>query len=353
MTPSPHTPVFGLNRPGTLIAALPAVLGFVPEQSLVLVTVEAGQLGCVMRVDLSSAMDGAIEHLAEVAAAAAPHSAIAVMVDENGADCEQCRDDHRDLAATLARTLATHGIELLAAHVVDRVAGGGRWHCADGCGSHGTVDDPSASPLAVAAVLDGRRLYRRRAELQQVVAADPIRAGRLHQVIGTLPEPSGTPGRAAIRRDVEAAIAAAAQLSDGNGPTETELARVAVTLTEPQVRDTLYALAVGEDAARAESLWAELSRSLPAPWRVEALVLLAFSAYVRGDGPLAGVALDAALRCDPEHRMAGMLDTALQSGMRPEQIRELGLSGYRQADRIGVRLPPRRASGARPRKAGA
>lgn len=85
-----------------------------------------------------------------------------------------------------------------------------------------------------------------------------------------------------------------------------------------------------------------MARALPEPWRADALVLLAFSAYVRGDGPLAGVSLDAALRCSPEHRMAGMLDTALQTGMRPEQIRELALSGYRQADRLGVRLPARR-----------
>ena len=42
------------------------------------------------------------------------------------------------------------------------------------------------------------------------------------------------------------------------------------------------------------------------------LVLLAFSAYARGDGPLAGVALEAVLRGDGEHRMASMLDTALQ-----------------------------------------
>ena len=89
----------------------------------------------------------------------------------------------------------------------------------------------------------------------------------------------------------------------------------------------------------------ELSRALPAPWRADALVLLAFSAYVRGDGPLAGISLDAALRCNPDHRMAGMLDQALQSGMRPEQIRELALSGYRQADRLGVQLPPRRMIG--------
>ena len=51
------------------------------------------------------------------------------------------------------------------------------------------------------------------------------------------------------------------------------------------------------------------------------------SAYVRGDGPLAGVSLEAALRCEPGHRMAGMLDTALQSGLRPEQIRGLTAIG--------------------------
>jgi hypothetical protein len=94
-------------------------------------------------------------------------------------------------------------------------------------------------------------------------------------------------------------------------------------------------------------VWALLARTLPEPWRAEALVLLAFSAYARGDGPLAGVSLDAALRCAPEHRMAGMLDQALQSGMRPEQIRELGLTGYRLAKQLGVELPPRQSFGRR------
>ena len=109
-----------------------------------------------------------------------PDSAIAVVVDEEGADCRMCNDEYRELAATLATALAERGIELLAAHVVDRVAAGGRWHCADGCGNAGTVDDPSASPLAVAAVLDGRRLYARRAELQEVIAvADPARSAAL------------------------------------------------------------------------------------------------------------------------------------------------------------------------------
>ena len=118
-------------------------------------------------------------------------------------------------------------------------------------------------------------------------------------------------------------MAAASRVAAGQSLSDAELAELACALTDAQVRDTLYALAVTENAGEAESLWALLSRTMTRPWRVEALVLLAFSAYARGDGPLAGVSLEAALRSEPDHRMAGMLDTALQSGLRPEQIREL------------------------------
>lgn len=340
-----QSPDFHLNRPGVLIAALPAVLGFVPEKSLVLVTVDRGEMGCVMRVDLSSEISESVDHIAEVAASANPDGAIAVVVDAEGASCRMCNDEYRELATELSNRLSEWGIELLAAHVVDRVAAGGRWHCVDGCGSAGTVDDPSASPLAVAAVLDGRRLYARRAELQEVIAvADPVRCEALAASIGHVD--AGRPDSEA-RIDIEAAIAAAARMADGERLEDDILARLARALTDPRVRDTLYALAVGENAGQAEALWAELSRSLPDAWRVEALVLLAFSAYVRGDGPLAGVSLDAALRCDETHRMAGMLDTALQSGIRPEKIRELATTGYRLADRLGVALPPRRVFGRR------
>ena len=41
-----------------------------------------------------------------------------------------------------------------------------------------------------------------------------------------------------------------------------------------------------------------------------------------------------------------MLDTALQSGMRPEQIRELAGTGYRLARRLGCGCHRGRRSGA-------
>jgi hypothetical protein len=347
-----HRGDFELNRPGALIAALPAVLGFVPENSLVLVSLDGGELGSVLRVDLSTELADRVGHLAEIAAAAEPEAAIAVIVNADGAHCPQCNAEYRQLCDVLTEALSTHDIVLWAAHVVDRVAAGGRWHCVDGCGCGGVIDDPSASPLAAAAVLDGRRLYPRRADLQAVIAVDDsARSAELAVVVGRQAAARAAAHRVdaagCCRRDVENAMTAAARVTGGESLPDAQLARLGCALTDADVRDTLYALAVGESAGEAESLWALLARTLPEPWRIEALVLLAFSAYARGDGPLAGVSLEAALRCDPGHRMAGMLDTALQSGMRPEDIRELAVTGYRLARRLGVRLPPRRAFGRR------
>lgn len=343
-----HRPENPLDRPGVLIAAIPAVLGFVPERSLVLVTAADGEMGAVMRADLSDEVGGSLGHLAELAAASGAQIAIAVIVDAEGAACRMCAEEYRDLSHELAVELAECNVELSAAHVVDKVAASGRWYCADGCGSSGVVEDPAASPIAAAAVLDGRRLYTRRSELVAVVAAvDPDRRAALAEVI----EQSGglDPERpdSHVRSDIEHALGCAEQVGGGHPLADDQLARLALALTDPRVRDTLYALAVGDHAGPAESLWADLARRLPAPWRVDALVLLAFSAYARGDGPLAGISLDAALRCAPSHRMAGMLDHALQSGMRPEKIRELARTGFRLAEQLGVRLPPKRLFGRR------
>ncbi len=339
---------FHLNRPAAMIAALPAVLGFVPEKSLVLLTIEDGELGCVMRVDLSAQLRDSLAHMAEVAAASGPDAAIAVIVDEDGALCRMCLDENQTLTAMLREQLNERAIELLATYVVDKLEAGGRWRSDDTYPGAGTIEDPRSSPMAAAAVLDGRRLYARRAELQEVIApSDPKRAEALRTEMLRAEHDGDLRPDAAARGDVEHALATARGLSEGLVPAEGDLARLGCGFTDPRVRDTLYALAVGREADRAEALWAMLARTLPDPWRTEALVLLAFSAYARGDGPLAGVSLEAALRSDETHRMAVMLDQALQSGMRPDQIRELAQTGYRLAKRLGVRLPPRQGLGRR------
>jgi hypothetical protein len=346
-----HRPDFDLNRPSALIAALPAILGFTPENSLILVSVDRGEVGAVLRVDLSAELIDGLADLVAVAVAASPDAAIAIVVDSEGALCPTCIDGHRQLCSVLADELSAHDIPLWAAHIVDRVGAGGRWHCVDGCGSRGVVDDPQSSPVTVAAVLEGRRLYGRRADLLAVIAVDdPARSQRIAEAIVALQHGEGADTRRGddrTRRAVQDGLAAIEQISGGAVLSDVEIAVLAHGLTDLNARDTLYALAVGARADAAETLWASLSRCLPEPWRVEALVQLAFCAYVRGDGPLAGLSLEEAQRIDPAHRMAALLDRALQSGMRPEQVRELALTGYRLARQIGVELPARQAFGQR------
>ena len=221
-------------------------------------------MGAVMRADLSADLTDNLNRLAELAATSGADTVVAVIVDEEGVSCPMCCADHRRLCDALTAALDDHGVGLYGAHVVDRVEAGGRWHCVDDCGASGAVEDPTASPLAAAAVLDGRRLYARRSDLHAVIAEiDASRSARLVEPIlaqaaarsaqwGADPDGCG-------RRDVETAIEVAARVSDGVEPADDELTELACGLTDVAVRDTLYALAVGEQAAAAEALWALLA----------------------------------------------------------------------------------------------
>ena len=65
------------------------------------------------------------------------------------------------------------------------------------------------------------------------------------------------------------------------------------------VRDRALGLALGADAAAAEALWTECTRRAPAPLDAAPATLLAVSAWLRGDGAMANVALDRALAGEP------------------------------------------------------
>ena len=203
------------------------------------------------------------------------------------------------------------------------------------------LSDPAASPLADRAVLAGRRLYSGLDELLALVAADADRAAELLPLI--IASGAGAAGRDCA---VRAAVSAVRRMAAGTALSETELAAVGASLANRAVRDVLFTAAASDMAAEAEALWTLLARVLPRPWRAEALALLAVSAYVRGDGSLAGTAVLAA-PTTPRIQMAGMLDTALQDAVRPEEIRELLVAAGRR--RQGLRRVPTRLRNSRKR----
>lgn len=302
-----------INTVPQLISVIPSLVGFLPEYSLVVMTFAADQIGVVLRIDLSDAVAG-VDRLAELAAQQeGADTAVAVIVDGDEASCSACAGTHQRLVETVGDALAERDIILAGAFVVDSICAGGRWHCADGCGGQGVLDNPIDDALLLAAKA-GRRIYGSRAELEAVVAPDLARRRNLEPLVASV-GPSADA--------VATAIAAARQLTAGLDPSDLVLAALGVATDDPRARDAFYALAVSELAAPLEDLWALLARVLPGRWRVAALGQLAFSAYARGDGVVAGIAVDEAVREGVEHPMVELLRAALDHAVPPEEVRAL------------------------------
>ncbi len=58
------------------------------------------------------------------------------------------------------------------------------------------------------------------------------------------------------------------------------------------------------------------------PGDVSALTVLAWVCYLRGDGVLAGIAVDRARTADPEYSLAELLDQILRGAVNPSMFQE-------------------------------
>ncbi|MGD9622171.1 MAG: DUF4192 domain-containing protein, partial [Mycolicibacterium sp.] len=330
---------FKLNRPSAAIAALPALLGFTPELSLALLLITDGKLTATARVDLTDARS-LIDTLAYSAAAGGADTVIAVVVDAEGAQCDVCGAERRELIVALRDALSERGIELVGAHVVDRVEAGGHWRCYDDCGAGGLIEDPAESLVMLAAVLEGRVVHKNRQALEELITiSDPARTAHLADLLAEAERRNDLTSETKIAAELTAALATLRTLSATQTLADSDAVRLAVALADHRIRDCLIGLSAGSQAHEAVELWTRLSQLLPESHRVEPLALLALSSYAIGESPKAGIALTEALRINPSHRLAGLLDVALTTAMPPEQVRELAVQGYRMAQRYGVHLP--------------
>ncbi|MGV9823470.1 DUF4192 domain-containing protein [Nocardia xishanensis] len=354
-----------MHEPGELIAAVPALVGFVPERSLVIVVLRKPQrsglnsvVGPVLRFDLDRNPCGkrglATAIASEVAPLCAAETAtrvLAVIIDDRMRE-PRARGGAKKwgtLITAFGRQLARKEVTLAGAWAVSAIEAGQRWWSLLDTDHQGTLSDPSTSMVSFAYVLNGRPIHRTRSQLIDLVAQDRVSAQEVaahledalsagHDRYLAASRP-GNPERY-HRRALEQVLYQIADLDSGVPPTARQMAELAVALRDRTVRDALFALAVGEYAAATEQLWVILVRSLSGRDRAEAAVLLGYSAYVRGEGPLAGIALDAALETDPSHSMAIGLDTALRNGMRPQELRRLADHGLGIADGLGIDLGP-------------
>ena len=64
-----------------------------------------------------------------------------------------------------------------------------------------------------------------------------------------------------------------------------------------------------------------LTRSAPAPAVAGPATLLAVCAYLRGDGAIAGIALEAAHAANPDHHLADIIRRIIACGLPPNKLR--------------------------------
>ncbi|MGW7531540.1 DUF4192 domain-containing protein [Amycolatopsis sp. NPDC054798] len=346
-----------LSNPADLIASLPYLLGFRPADSLVLLghRVPGTTIGLMLRADLPPR-----EFQAEQADALIPRfadpdhngvTAIIVGGSTAGGSADENGPPRREFVAELKRALSDHGLRLFHALWTPEVEAGAPWSCylEPDCG--GVLPDPQETVVAAATTEAGFVVFRSREELAAVLEPRSAEAiSRRAGMLASAPEPLYSPGMS--QSDVldaattELREAFLRQRRGAGPPSDDQAVRLAHALTFNPVRDACLALAVPPHTSltrEAEEVWLTLVRELPPPHRAEAALHLGYTALMRGEGALAGMALANAVEADPGHVVAQLLQAAWNIGTDPSKL--TGLADLSTAVDLGLSPPPEPGSG--------
>jgi len=311
-----------ITGPGAVVAAVPSLCGFVPQESLVAICLQGPRrrIGLTLRVDLPAVRDDVVG-VAELAARLEHEQPAAVVL----VVCTDAAGDrpHQELLDRLCDALDD-------VHVLDRLLlRSGRWRSYDCddltcCPADGQPVPEPAAALVAEAAYGGRAVLPDRAALAASFAPPAWLAARVaEQQLDEAMEQwllsVADQGLDAARRDAVAAVRDALAFEVRAEPAEA--ASLVAGLQDVVVRDEVATLAL-DDTEALLSLLLALARQSVAPYDVPVCTLVALVAWVRGDGALANVALDRALAGDPAYSMALLLRTGLDGQLPPKAVRE-------------------------------
>ncbi|MFI1240331.1 DUF4192 domain-containing protein [Nocardia salmonicida] len=343
-----NVPRLRVDDAGELIAAIPAMLGFVPTRSLVMALLSTDaipegdqSIRAVMRFDIDAAADPAeVRHLANVVES--------VCLRENLPSTMLIAVDDRPNASTTAEEVLHHliwaGIEPSHAWWVCEITTGAGYQDLLTPGRDGRVDDPRASTVAFAHVLEGNQIYGSREELADLLIPNADLAAQLQPHIGAaadryrdnLADAEDAGHAIAFRRDAIEWMLAQISTASKTPPTEENLATIVALLRDRFIRDIMFALSATEHRVPAEALWRQIASATQGPDRAGAATLFGYSAYHHGNTVVAGIAIAAALHANPDHVMANLLDLALRECIRPDQIHRMADTGREIAAELGI-----------------
>jgi hypothetical protein len=352
--PDAVSSVVTVSEPGELIAATPVLLGFPPRSSLVAMALggaSGARLGLTLRIDLPPPehITAAAESVVQGILFDEPLGVVVIVIGVGG----DAGPPATELVEHVVAGLESRGVDVPLTLWAESTDGGSRWSCYDACACTGIVPRANETPLAVAAIADGRVVRGDRADLERLVApADDDRIRRREAMLVAAidgmvgPEIGGGdsgeryPGDGVIEgiAALDAALDAVAELVANETPTavaggmvldDEQVLALTWALATPAVRDVAIAACTGSRPAAAEALWTALVRETPDPEAAEPAALLALSALLRGDGALANVALDRAESAWPGHGLTATLRDLARVGTRPSELRAClaGLDG--------------------------
>lgn len=296
------TTTFRVRHPEDLLAAVPILLGFAPEASLVMLTF-GGSVQFHGRIDLPRRPEH-IDHCVESLLAPA------VRHDVRGV-AFVLYDAEPALAAPLAQRLAERtdecGVHLAGCLSVLE----GRWY--DPLGLHGgppegvtfSADDHEFRARSVA---DGHVTLASRAELEATVAQADDAVARTTAALA-----EAVPLRPA---EIRAVLRAGLR---GRRLTPDRLASLLLALQEARARDEAWARMRRDDAHAHVALWSDVVRRSPADLVAHPAAVLAFAAWLNGDGALAWCALDRCFAQEPGHSLGLLVARMLERAVPPTE----------------------------------
>ncbi|WP_093168403.1 DUF4192 domain-containing protein [Sinosporangium album] len=330
MTTTTAAPRLLLSSPTDVLVAVPYLVGFHPAESLVVIgltgTPPQTHLCLTTRWDLPLPPDGlgALLPLLEREGI----SQVIVVGYGPGALVTPAVDAMRELARTA-------GIAVCDAL---RTEGRRYWsyicETAECCPVDGTPFDPTVSSVAAHATVGGLVALPDRATLERSITGeiDPVARAAMRETTASIT--AELRGRLAThpRPDEFAAEFVAVGLarvrsaigSAGSGTPldDEEAARLGLDLAVIRLRDEAWTL-IDDDTEQAHlTLWKDLTRRLEPAFVPPAASLLAMTAWRRGDCAMAGIALEHALRIDPDYSMANLLMHALCQMLPPTVLRD-------------------------------
>ncbi len=328
MSPRPHR----ITSPTDLLALVPSTLGFHPEDSLVLI-VTAGEGGALhARVDLpddAAETAAALQSLLGAVVRAEARQVVLIAYSEDDLRAEDAVD-------ALALELEVRDIEVVCAIRAD----GDRWYPLDNVlpfSDEGVAYDVASHPITAQSVLDGRVTYDSRqgladslvgTDIEGVEAVQEAADDALRRWAGGSRHPLGMPSPEVVRahlaaegywiRDRVRRFARTGEpLDDG------EVGRLLAAMTHVEARDVAWAEMTRDSAVRHVELWRSVVRRSPVDLLAAPAALLAFAAWLAGDGALAWCAVERCHEADPEYSMAGLVAQALVSAIHPSTWRPI------------------------------